>query len=66
MPGKSYNYRLRKASREKVLSNSLGGVVAVHEWHIAIHQDELVPTLTALEGLHAFFDLLESFSAVIG
>ena len=40
--GHSDDHWLRKTLRLEELPNRNGGLVAIHDWHIAVHQDEVV------------------------
>ena len=37
--------RLFEFMPEQILSDLSGGLVAIHEWHIAVHQDQVVAAI---------------------
>ena len=45
MAGDSDYLRLLELMPEQVLSYLSGGFVAIHEWHVAVHQDQVVAAI---------------------
>ena len=73
MPGYCNYFRLLGPRDVLVLehsSDSLGGLVTVHEWHIAIHKDQRilveVPLFNGLlDNLYSLFSVIRKFRKLL-